>query len=233
MYLCNHVQILGCCALSVHCVALNEVDIVKDILSTCVFHGPALVDESYCQLIKQTTENTNTRHALRCWQLLYAFSVTVMPSNRFLINAILNYIQDSAHDMSLPSQCRELAEYCHLRLVNTLLYGVRGYLPSKAELSLALAMPSDKTCFSCTLDELMYVQHTFKPCLGLVYPEGLHTIVSAFDEHSSAFSTPNIFQQEPDPEALSIAIEDFCAGNFRSDDKMIPTCLPVCRKFHL
>ena len=193
----------------------DDINLAKSILSGCVVHGARIIDEAYCQILKQATDSSSARASLRSWQLLYVFSVTVLPSDRTLANAILAYVQRAAHDMRIPRPCRSAAELIHLRLLNTLLYGVRGYLPSMAEVSSALMVPGNATCFSCTLDELMYKQHQLKPCLGLELPEGLHCILATFDSNETgALSTPELFQKEPVAELLAAAIEDFCSGNY-------------------
>ena len=212
----------------------RDIELARAILSNCVVHGGPLIDEAYCQLVKQATDSPHARSCLRCWQLLYCFTVTVIPSTQKLACAVLNYMQKATHDMRLAKPCRSAAESCHLRLVNTLMYGVRGYLPSHAEISSALIVPSNTACFSCTLDEIMYMQHQTKPCLGLSYPEGLHAIVSAFDESgSAAYNTRSLFHQDAEPESLAAVIEDFAAGNYACVTNVSPHVLAGLMKTYL
>lgn len=68
------------------------------VLNACT--KPDLVDEIYCQLIKQTTNNANPAADARGWEILAGCTFVNQPSNGFLLPYVLRHAYRNRLDPS-------------------------------------------------------------------------------------------------------------------------------------
>ncbi|GFW99206.1 unconventional myosin-XV [Trichonephila clavipes] len=109
----------------------KEVECVYTILVIC-HHHPALRDELYCQLMKQTTNNKSLHQdsSIRGWRLL-AFVAAFFRSSDSLMPYLMKYLETAAQDNRRIEQ--ETAQICIKNLKQTIKYGGRRNVPSENE----------------------------------------------------------------------------------------------------
>ncbi len=80
----------------------KDVDSIYYLLKT-MNQEAELVDEIYCQLIKQTTNNTSTKKnsCFRGWKLISLFSIYFKPSD-LLKPYLLKHLEINAYDTKRP-----------------------------------------------------------------------------------------------------------------------------------
>ncbi|XP_040214368.1 unconventional myosin-XV [Rana temporaria] len=120
----------------------SELDVVTAVLRICGEHE-VLKDESYCQIIKQITDNSSTKtdSCQRGWRLLYILSAYHRCSE-VLKPYLFKYLQDTCRSPGLHFQ--GIAKACEQNLRKTLLYGGRCEFPSTMELKAMVAGRSSK-----------------------------------------------------------------------------------------
>ena len=106
-------------------------DCVYEILSTC-HNNPILIDEAYCQIIKQTTSNKSpkTDSLLLGWRL-FTILTAYFPASEVLQPYLLKYLRDIADDPRRPFN--GTASLCLMNYQQTLQYGGRKFILTAAE----------------------------------------------------------------------------------------------------
>ncbi|GBN13963.1 Unconventional myosin-XV [Araneus ventricosus] len=109
----------------------REVECVYTILVIC-HHHPALRDELYCQLMKQTTNNKslNQDSSIRGWRLL-AFVAAFFRCSESLMPYLMKYLDTAAQDDRRIEQ--DTAKICITNFKQTVKYGGRRNVPSESE----------------------------------------------------------------------------------------------------
>ncbi|CAD6189023.1 unnamed protein product [Caenorhabditis auriculariae] len=107
-------------------------DVVFKILLQC-HHNLSLIDELYCQIIKQTTSNVSVKSdsALRGWRLLTIVTAYFRPTAAFQ-PYLQQYLAENSEDVQ--RQYHGTAKTCFDNLQQTLRYGGRKVLLSAMEL---------------------------------------------------------------------------------------------------
>ncbi|XP_018424807.1 PREDICTED: unconventional myosin-XV [Nanorana parkeri] len=120
----------------------SELDMVTTVLKICGEHE-VLKDESYCQIIKQITENSSTKtdSCQRGWRLLYILTAYHRCSEVLKLY-LFKFLQDTCRSPGLHFQ--GIAKACEQNLRKTLLYGGRCEFPSAMELKAMVAGRSSK-----------------------------------------------------------------------------------------
>lgn len=99
--------------------------------------APALRDELYMQLIKQSRGNPNVSTKLRCWELLYVLCATVPPGKALHV-MVTSYLNGTAADDSENAKVRDKAALSMTALMRSSANGARKTLPSADEIDAAL-----------------------------------------------------------------------------------------------
>uniref|UniRef100_A0AC34Q1U1 Uncharacterized protein n=1 Tax=Panagrolaimus sp. JU765 TaxID=591449 RepID=A0AC34Q1U1_9BILA len=107
-------------------------DCVYEILSTC-HNSPMLIDEVYCQIIKQTTSNRSpkTDSLLLGWRLFTIFTA-YFPASEVFQPYLLKHLTDIAEDPRRPFN--GTANLCLLNYQQTLRYGGRKFILTASEI---------------------------------------------------------------------------------------------------
>lgn len=107
-------------------------DCIYEILSGC-HNNPILIDEVYCQVIKQTTTNTSTKSdsLLLGWRL-FTILTAYFAASEVLQPYLLKYLKDVANDPRRPFN--GTASLCLANYQQTLQYGGRKFILSAAEI---------------------------------------------------------------------------------------------------
>ncbi|KAE9553870.1 hypothetical protein FO519_002911 [Halicephalobus sp. NKZ332] len=106
-------------------------DCVYEILSIC-HNNPVLVDEAYCQVIKQTTSNKSpkTDSLLLGWRL-FAILTAYFSASEVLQPYLLKYLRDIGGDPRRPFG--GTANLCLMNYQQTIQYGGRKFILTAAE----------------------------------------------------------------------------------------------------
>lgn len=99
--------------------------------------APALRDELYMQLVKQSRGNPNVSTKLRCWELLYLLCATVPPGKQ-LHALVTSYLNGTAADESENGKVRDKAAVSMDALMRSTATGARKTLPTSEEIDAAL-----------------------------------------------------------------------------------------------
>lgn len=99
--------------------------------------SPALRDELYMQLVKQSRGNPNVSTKLRCWELLYLLCATVPPGKQ-LHTLVTSYLNGTAADDSENGKVRDKAAISMAVLMRSTANGARKTLPTAEEIDAAL-----------------------------------------------------------------------------------------------
>uniref|UniRef100_A0A8C0ZJL6 MyTH4 domain-containing protein n=1 Tax=Cyanistes caeruleus TaxID=156563 RepID=A0A8C0ZJL6_CYACU len=120
----------------------TELDAVCTILKLCAEHE-VLRDEVFCQIIKQTTNNTSSKpdSCQRGWRLLYILAAYYKCSE-VLWPFLLAFLQDASRHPELPFH--GIAKACEQNLRKTQQFGGRSLFPSSMELKAMVAGRSAK-----------------------------------------------------------------------------------------
>lgn len=121
----------------------KPADILHQILTEAI-ERPALRDEIYCAIIKQTIGNPKPAHAQKGWELLLVCLRFFLPTELLLPYMISHMSTTAENKMGLPA-IATLAEQCLDRLAITQSTGNRLTVPSLKEIDsilvrLALAL---------------------------------------------------------------------------------------------
>ena len=112
--------------------AQKEIDCVYFVLQT-LHHQRELVDEVYCQLMKQTTNNKSSLadSCQKGWRLMTILCAYYKASER-LKPYLFKYLEINAYDTQRPFNA--IAQVSFTSLLKTYKYGGRRNVPSQIEL---------------------------------------------------------------------------------------------------
>ena len=130
----------------------REIDCVYFILQT-LHHHKELIDEIYCQLMKQTTNNksTNFDSCQKGWRLMSILCAYFKATDK-LKPYLFKYLENNAYDTQRPFNgknflnerfikklliiylCKAIAQISFTSLLKTYKYGGRRNVPSQIEL---------------------------------------------------------------------------------------------------
>ncbi|XP_062977575.1 myosin XVB [Elgaria multicarinata webbii] len=112
----------------------GEIEYIYEILKLCK-EQEQLLDEVYCQVIKQITQNPSQDSCHCGWLLLSLFTGYFLPSS-LLMPYVTKYLQEASSDESNPSA--EIARTCQSNLRKIVMCGGRRYLPFYVEMEALL-----------------------------------------------------------------------------------------------
>ncbi|KAM7152514.1 unconventional myosin-XV [Macrochelys suwanniensis] len=120
----------------------TELDVVCAVLKLCADHE-VMRDEVYCQVVKQTTENTSPKmdSCQKGWRLLYILTAYYKCSE-VLKPYLLWHLQETCR--SPGAQFQGIAKACEQNLKKTFQFGGRREFPSSMELKAMVAGRSAK-----------------------------------------------------------------------------------------
>jgi hypothetical protein len=105
---------------------------VERCLANCVAHGQQLMDEVWCQLMKQLTGTKSPENLLRGWRMM-AVLTSYMPASASLLKTLAVFLQNGS--LARGNKVLErLATFSMARLAETRTRGTRKTLPSLAEI---------------------------------------------------------------------------------------------------
>ncbi|CAM5087940.1 unnamed protein product [Natator depressus] len=120
----------------------TELEVVYAVLKLCADHE-VMRDEVYCQIVKQTTDNTSPKmdSCQRGWRLLYILTAYYKCSE-VLKPCLLWHLQETCR--SPGAQFQGIAKACEQNLRKTFQFGGRREFPSSMELKAMVAGRSAK-----------------------------------------------------------------------------------------
>lgn len=169
--------------------AVDLDTVCLDIVHRC-WHTPALRDEIFLQLCKQTTANANTASCERGWELI-CIAVTLFPPSKKFFNYLSGYI--CKHELSTQGRVATYASHASKKLERSLQRGAKrgNNSPSLEEMKQARGEVFQPSVFGNTLEEIMQIHQSSYP--GCPVPWVIVTLAQTVIRNNGA-QTEGIFR---------------------------------------
>jgi hypothetical protein len=189
-----------------------QTNISKDLLALAA-QKPALKDELYSHVCKQTNKNPDAKSAALGWRLLAVYTANLAPSRGFQ-EYILKYFSDNYHG---AGDIKILAPWCYWRLLKTLKEGpmVEGSFELK-EVENFIAkggVPSHSVQFGGSLDYIVELQKAER--LHPTVPQIMVNLCEAVKSHGG-FQQKGIFRIAAQKEHIQALRNDIEQGRYDS-----------------
>lgn len=183
-----------------------------------IFDTVEIIDEAYCQLIKQTNVCPDNDKALKAWEL-FAVAVRLLKPTESVRQYIASYClrqMDAGHQYAFVAY----AAFCLRRLKHQKVVD----MPSLAELERMKNEPIAPSAFGCMIEDIMSFE--MQKNATVTIPRPLRALTAAVED-KGGFRTEGIFRVPGDVATIERIREEMQVGNYAcaTSDPNVPAGL--------